>query len=293
MHLGRALASGVLSLATAGAGLLAGSFVLSSAGNQKGAATAFLIGVFVLALFGVPGLLIARSRARDKETARVVAHINAHGVTLYERYIALIKPSRVDHESAANWRREVERFRRSMRPRPRFIGADAFYELVTTRVAAMRQAAQDWGKRRRPESKGGPNEPVSITLPRIVEGELKALGWQAKAVSGPGLLGPLVLATKAGVKVVFRCERQPLTAARVERARPLKQHYRADITAIVCAGRIDEDARRAAHDAGLVLVAPGALKAIYPRARRIWRTRKDKQHAMAAGMRARAQAPGS
>lgn len=288
MHLGRALASGVLSLATAGAGLLAGSFMLSSAGNQKGAATAFLIAVFVLALFGVPGLLIARTRARDKETARVIAHINAHGVSLYERYVALIKPSRIDHETAANWRREVERFRRSMRPRPRFIGADAFYELVTTRVAAMREAARDWGKRR-----ANPNEPVSITLPRIVESELKALGWTAKAISGPGLLGPLVLASKAGVKIVFRCERQPLTAARVERARALKQHYRADITAIVCAGRIDEDARRAAHDAGLVLVAPGALKAIYPRARRIWRTRKDKQHAMAAGVRARAQAPGS
>lgn len=287
MHLGRALASLVLSLATAGAGLLAGSFALSAAGNQKGAATAFLIGVFALALFGVPGLLIARTRARDKETARVIAHINAHGVSLYERYVALIKPSRIDHETATNWRREVERFRRSMRPRPRFIGSDAFYELVTTRVAAMRQAAQDWGKRR-----ANPNEPVSITLPRIVEGELKALGWQAKAVSGPGLLGPLVLATKAGVKVVFRCERQPLTAARVERTRPLKQHYRADITAIVCAGRIDEDARKAAHDAGLVLVAPGALKAIYPRARRIWRTRKDKQHAMARGVRARAQTSG-
>jgi len=286
LSLPRALASATLTAATAGLGLLAGSFVLSAAGNQKGAATAFLISVFVLALTGVPGAMIAAARARANEITRVALHIKKHGVVLYERYVALIKPDQVDHESAANWRREVLRFRRSMRPRARLINDDAFYELVTTHVAALRQNARDWGRRR-----PNPNEPVSITLPRVVEGELKTLGWQAKAVSGPGLLGPLVLATKAGVKVVFRCERQPLTRARVERTRALKQHYRADITAIVCAGRIEEDARTAAHDAGLVLVAPGALKAIYPRARRIWRARKDKQHAMAAGLRARAEAP--
>lgn len=278
--------SALIACAAAGAGLIAASFVLSAAGDQRSAAAAFLAGVLTLALFGLPGLRVALGRARAAEIARVRRHVDQHGAGLYERYVALTRPGRVDHEATANWRREVERFRRSMKRRARLLDNETFYELVTAHVAALREKARGWGKR--------PNlqQPVSIALPRRVESELRALGWRAEAVAGPGLLGPVVVAARAGVRIVLRCERNVLTRERAQRTASLRQVYRADIAGIVCAGPVADDARAFCARRGIALLAPGALRAIYPRARAIWRARKDKRDAMAAGLRARTQAAG-
>ncbi len=280
------LSSTILAFATTGASLLVASFVFSAAGDQRGAATAFLSGVLLLAVFALPAVRIGLKRARRAQERSVRAHIDQHGVALYERYVALTQPGRVDHEATANWRREVERFRRSMKRRPSLLAGEAFYELVTGHVAALRERARGWGKR------PSLQQPISIALPRRVEAELKALGWRAKAAAGPGVLGPVVLAARAGVRVVLRCEKNVLTRERAERARALRQYYRADIVGIVCAAAVADDARAFCAQAGILLLPPGGVRAIYPRARAVWRARKEKRDAVAAGVRARSQAAG-
>lgn len=280
------LCSAVIAAATAGASLLAASFVLSAAGDQRSAASAFLCGVFLTALFGLPALRIGLKRARARQEARLRAHIDQHGLALYERYVVLTRPGRIGREAAVHWRREVEQFRRSMKRPTALIGGEDFYELVTQHVAALREKARGWGKR------PSLQQPVSIALPRRVEAEFVALGWRAKAAAGPGVLGPVVLAARSGVRVVLRCERHVLTRDRAERARALKQYYRADIAGIVCAGPIDDEARAFCARTGIVVLPPGGARAIYPFARQVWRERKEKRDAVAAGVRARAQAAG-
>lgn len=286
MRIVHTLASIVLGAATTGVTLLGAAFALSAAGDQRAAAMAFIAGVFLSALFGFPGLRIGLSRARAEQAARVRRHIDAEGASLYERYVALTQAHRANPDAAANWRREVECFRSAMKPRPALISGEEFHELVTDHMAAMRARVRGWGKR--PDLK----QPVSIALPRRVEAELAALGWRAKAVAGPGVLGPVVLASRAGIRVALRCEGKVLSRERAERAVQLKRHYRADIVGVVCGDAATDEARALCLQNGVALLSPGGLRAIYPRARKIWKLRKDKRDAMAAGVRTRAQAPG-
>lgn len=282
----RFLGSLVIAAATTGASLVVASLILRVAGDGRAAGMALTYGLILAAVFGLPAARILVDRQRAVQIKRLHTAIDQHGLPLYERYVALTRPGKINHETTLIWRREVEQFRASLPRKPWLVRGEAFHETVTQHVAALREKARGWGKR------PSLQQPVSIALPRRVEAEFVALGWRAKAAAGPGVLGPVVLAVKGGVRVVLRCEKNVLTRERAERARALRQFYRADVAAIICAGPIADDARAFCAEAGIVLSAPGGARAIYPHARKVWRRRKEKRDAMAAGVRARAQAAG-
>ncbi|MGE3142964.1 MAG: hypothetical protein AB7L65_06555 [Hyphomonadaceae bacterium] len=145
---------------------------------------------------------------------------------------------------------------------------------------------QIWLCRARKERRSAPE---TAPLSARVEAELRELGFQARQARGPDGAA-IVCAVKAGVRVVLRCEAEGKESAAeaVLRAAALRKLYAPDMAGLVSAAPFPAAAAEAAQDAGLLTLAPGRLRAMYPRAHAIWCARRAKRHALHQGLRARA-----